>query len=121
VVLGALAAIATAVAVYAIVTTDDAVEEDQLGVLQERLAKAEKQLATAGEESDVRDVERRLRRTGEESDVRVLDRRITRLENDMVAALDAGVDRGRAINRLTQRVEALSREVRRLREEQDGE
>ncbi len=118
-VLGTLAVVVAAVAVYALVTTDDSADGDDVASLEKRLANAEKQLGAASEESDIRDVERRLRRTGEEADVRVLDRRITRLENDVVEALDAGVDRGRAVNRLTERVEALSREVRRLREERD--
>lgn len=120
-VLGVVAVIASALAAYALVTADDSAGDDEVAALEDRLAKAERQLGATSEESDVRDVERRLRRTGEESDIRVLDKRITRLENDMVEALDAGVDRGRELNRLTQRVEALSREVRRLRERTDEE
>ncbi|HEX2125356.1 MAG TPA: hypothetical protein VHF45_02205 [Thermoleophilaceae bacterium] len=118
-VLGVVAVIASALAAYALVTADDSAGDDEVTALEDRLAKAERQLGATSEESDVRDVERRLRRTGEESDIRVLDQRITRLENDMVEALDAGVDRGRELNRLTQRVEALSREVRRLRDDAD--
>jgi predicted nucleic acid-binding Zn-ribbon protein len=119
-VLGAAAAIASAIAVYALVTADGSAGDDEVAALEDRLAKAERELGAAGEESDVRDVQRRLRRTGEEADIRVLDERITRLENDIVTALDAGADRGRELNRLTQRVEALAREVRRLREDSDG-
>jgi predicted nucleic acid-binding Zn-ribbon protein len=117
-VLAALAAIAVAVAVYTLVTTDDSAGNDDLAALEERLAKAELRLSKTGEEADLRDVERRLRRSGEEADVRVLDRRVSRLEKDVVDALDAGADRGRELSRLTQRIEALSREVRELREEQ---
>lgn len=118
-VLGVVAAVASAIAVYALVTADDSAGDDEVAALENRLAKAERQLGGTSEESDVRDVERRLRKTGEEADVRVLDKRITRLENDMVDALDASVDRGRALNRLSERVEALSRVVRRLREESE--
>jgi predicted nucleic acid-binding Zn-ribbon protein len=120
-VLGTLAAIAVAVAVYVLVTTDDSAGNDDVSALEERLAKAELRLREASEESDVRDVERRLRRTGEESDVRVLDRRVSRLEEDVVDALDAGADRGRELNRLAERVDELSREVSELREKQGGE
>lgn len=119
--LGTLAVIAVGVAVYVLVTTDDSAGNDDVAALEERLAKAELRLRDASEESDVRDVERRLRRTGEESDVRVLDRRITRLENDVVAALDAGSDRGKELNRLNERFDDLAREVRRLRDERDSE
>ena len=118
VVLGLVAAIAIAVAAYALIAAGDSAGDDDVSALADRLSKTERQLGETSE-SDVRDVERRLRRTGEESDIRVLDERITRLENDVVETLDASVDRGRELNRLTQRVEALSREVRRLREEAD--
>jgi predicted nucleic acid-binding Zn-ribbon protein len=116
-VLGVVAAIASAIAVYALVTADGSAGDDEVGALEDRLVEAERKLGGASEESDVREVERRLRRTGEESDVRVLDKRITQLEEDVVDAIDAGADRGKEVNRLTQRVEALSREVRRLRED----
>jgi hypothetical protein len=120
-VLGVVAAIASGVAVYALITADDSAGDDEVTALEDRLAKAERQLGGASEESDVRDVERQLRKTGEESDVRDLDKRITRLENDMIDALDASVDRGKAINQLVERVEALSRVVRRLRADADRE
>ena len=121
--LGLLAVVATGVAAYALLRAEDSQRDsaDQGRVtalerrLQRRIVEVDKRLARTGEEADVNRLERRLRRTGEGSDVTKLDRRLRRVENDVSDAVDGAADSGRALLRLDRRLDALSRDVRRLR------
>jgi hypothetical protein len=109
VVLGALAVLASAVAIYAVVKSGESADEDRTDALEQRLNAIQLQAEGAEEESDVERLERRLRRAAEEGDVARLDRRLRRIERDVVDALDAAADTGRALDRLDDRMGRLER------------
>ena len=116
VILGVIATVAVAVAIYAAIQASESEEEKadraRVVVLERQLRDVEGRLGKASEESDVR----RLQRSGaEESDVAKLDRRLRRVEDDMTDVADSSADTGRAVNRLDQRLDVLSRRIQALR------
>ena len=118
--LGVIAAVATAIAVYALVqaqeSEDEKADQDRVVVLERqlrsRLAQVDRRLAQASEESDVR---RLQRRGAEETDVSKLDRRLRRVEADVTDAVDTAADSGQALVRLDRRLDILARRVEALR------
>ena len=113
IVLGVIAVAAIGVAVYSIVRSGESADEDRAEALEQRLNAVEREARGAEEESDVERLEGRVRRAGEESDIARLDRRLRRVERDVVDAVDASADTGRALQRLDQRVDRLERRRRR--------
>ena len=115
-VMTAVAAVAIGVAVYAVIKANDSADRERVEVLEDalrsRLAAVDRELQTAEEESDVEKLEGRVRGSAEERDVSRIDRRVRRMERDVVDALDASADSGRALNRLEQRVDRLARRRR---------
>ncbi len=120
VILGAIAAVATAIAIYALVQATESENEkadrDRVVVLERqlrsRLAEVDRRLGKASEESDVR---RLQRRGAEEADVNKLDRRLRRVENDVTDAVDTAADSGQALVRIDRRLDILARRVAALR------
>jgi hypothetical protein len=112
-VMTAIAAIAAGVAVYALIKANDSADQERVEVLEEalrqRLGAVDRELQSAEEESDVEKLEGRVRGSAEERDVARIDRRVRRMERDVVDALDAAADSGRALNRLERRVDRLAR------------
>ena len=112
----AIAAIAIGVAVYAVIKANDSADEQRVEALEEalraRLGAVDRELQSAEEESDVEKLEGRVRGSAEERDVSRIDRRVRRMERDVVDALDAAADSGRALNRLERRVDRLARRRR---------
>jgi hypothetical protein len=123
VVLGAIAVVASAVAVFALVRADESESEsadkDRVGLLerslQQRIAEVDRRLGKTPTESETNKIERRLRRTSEETDVARLDRRLRRVEDDLTDAVGGAADAGKGLVRVQRRLDALAREVRRLR------
>lgn len=121
VVLGVISLLAAGAAAFAVIraeeSTSEAADEDRLVRLERsldrRMAAIDERLARTSSEIDKQ--EARLRRTGEETDVAQLDRRLRRVENDTTDAVEAAADAGEGLRQLERRVDALSREVRRLR------
>ncbi len=120
VVLGVIAAIATAIAIYALLQANDS--EDQKAdrervvvlerQLRSRLAEVDRRLGKTSEESDVR---RLQRRGAEETDVTKLDKRLRRVENDATDAVDTAADSGQELVRIDRRLDILARRVAALR------
>ena len=113
VVLGVIAVAAIAVAIYAVLEAGEATEEGQFKTtersFEQRLTDLE---ARSEQQTDVEEFEARLRRTAEEGDLARLDRRVRALERDVVDAVDASADTGRALSRLEDRVARLERRRR---------
>ena len=127
VLLGTLAVIATAVAVYALVANGDSADEQRVEQLERRLADAERRLGRAGEESDVTKLEQLQRTKAEEADVRRLsgrldrvDTRVGRVERDVVDAVDSAAGTGRAVNRISERLDELTARVDDVEDRQPG-
>jgi len=112
VLLGALALIATGVAVYALVRGEESADQQRVDQLERRLAGAERQLGQAGEESEVTRLERvkadaaDLRRLS--GQLSRLDQRVRRAEGDVVDAVDTAASGGRGISRLERQIGELS-------------
>ena len=111
-ILGALAVIATALAVYALLQEGESADRSRVNQLERRLMGLERR---ASEESDVSRLERRARTKAEERDVRRLgfqlsrlDRRLRRVEGDVVDAVDAAAGAGRGISSLQDRVTGIA-------------
>ena len=116
--LGALAVIATGVAIIALLQGEESADEGKVGQLERRLADAEQQLRRAGEERDVTEIERQQRTKAEETDIRRLgsqvgriERRLRRVEGDVVDAVDTAASTGRGVSRLEDRLNALSTRI----------
>jgi len=110
VLLGVLAVAASAVAAYALIQTDESADQERVNSLGRSLREANAQLERANRERDLerRELDRRLRSTSEESDVAKIDRRLRGVERDVVDALDATADSGRALSRLGDRIDRIS-------------
>ena len=112
----AIAVVAAGVAVYAVIKANDSADQERVEVLEkalaERLRAVDRELQSAEEEADVEKLEGRVRGSAEERDVSRIDRRVRRMERDVVDALDAAADSGRALNRLERRVDRLARRRR---------
>ncbi len=110
VLLGVLAVAASAVAAYALIQTDESADQERVNSLGRNLREANAQLERANRERDLerRELERRLGSTSEESDVAKIDRRLRGVERDVVDALDATADSGRALSRLGDRIDSIS-------------
>lgn len=110
VLLGVLAVAASAVAAYALIQTDESADQERVNSLGRSLREANAQLERANRERDLerRELDRRLRSTSEESDVAKIDRRLRGVERDVVDALDATADSGRALSRLGDRIDSIS-------------
>ncbi len=110
VLLGLLAVAAAAVAAYALIQADESADQERVNSLGRNLREANAELAQANRERALerRQLERRLGSTSEESDIAKLDRRLRGVERDVVDALDATADSGRALSRLGDRIDSLS-------------
>ncbi len=110
VLLGVLAVAASAVAAYALLQTGESADRERVNSLERSLREANVQLKRANRERELerRELERRLGSASEESDVAKLDRRLRGIERDVVDALDASADNGRALSRLGGRIDRVS-------------
>ena len=113
--LGALAVLATAVAIYALLENEDSADKSRVNQLERRLDDAQRRLQRTGEESDVSKLEESTAGKAEESDIRRvaaqlsrLDKRLRRVEADVVDAIDTAAGTGRATNQTSDRVNQLS-------------
>lgn len=120
--LGALAVIATAVAVYALLQGGDAADEQRVEQLERRVAEAQQQLRRTGEESDVNQLER-----SQGGDIRGLraqmsriDARLRRVERDVVDATDTAAGTGRGLSRVDDRLDQLSTRLGAVEDRQPG-
>jgi len=118
VLLGALAVLATAVAIYAILQNEDSADKSRVTQLERRLDDAQQRLQRTGEESDVNKLQESNARQAEENDVRrvstqlsKLDRRLRRVESDVVDALDTAAGTGRAVERTGDRLDGVNQRV----------
>ncbi len=118
VLLGALAGIATAVAVYALVQGGGSADQQRVDQLERRVTDAQQRLRRTGEESDVNQLERRQRGTAEEADfsrlatqVSGIEGRLRRVERDLGDSIDASAGTGRALVRLDNRLERLTTRI----------
>lgn len=123
--LGALAVIATAVAVYALLQGGDSADEQRVDQLERRVADAQQRLRRTGEESDVNQLERSQR--GKEADIRGLraqmsriEGRLRRVERDVVDATDTAAGTRRGLSRLDDRVDQLSTRIGAVEDRQPG-
>ena len=123
VVLGLVAVVATAVAVYALLRADDsesrAADKQQVAVLErtlnQRTGAIDKRLNKTSSSSETNRIERRLRNTGEESDVAKLDRRLRRVENDLNDAVGGAASAGKGLANVQRRLDRIERRIRALR------
>ena len=113
VLLGVLAVVAIAVAAYSILQSEQSADSDRVEALERQLDEATRTLRSTEEESDVENLERSVRGAAEEKDTARLDRRLRRVERDVVDALDASADTGRALRRMQVQVDRLERHRRR--------
>ena len=127
VLLGALAVIATAVAVYALLQGGGSADEQRVEQLERRVADAQQRLRRTGEESDVNQLERRQRGNAEETDIRALrtqtgriEARLRRVERDVVDATDTAAASGRGLSRLDDRLDQLSTRIDAVEDSQPG-
>ncbi|CAN5534299.1 hypothetical protein BH20ACT19_BH20ACT19_02150 [soil metagenome] len=127
VVLGVLAVVATAVAAYALIQGGESADEQRVEELERGLAEAQQRLGRTSEESEVNRLEESDRRQAEQQDIRRLtgqleriDRRLRGVERDTVDALDTSASVGRAVNRVGDRVGALSDRLADVEERQPG-
>jgi len=124
VLLGALALIATGVAVYALVRGEESADQQRVDQLERRLAGAERQLGQAGEESEVTRLERvkadaaDLRRLS--GQLSRLDQRVRRAEGDVVDAVDTAASGGRGISRLERQIGELSTRIDDIEDRRPG-
>lgn len=126
VLLGALAVLATAVAIYAILQSEDSADQTRVDQLERRLDDAQERLQRTGEESDVNKLQESNARQAEENDVRRvsmqvarLDRRLRGVERDVVDAIDTAAGTGRAVERTGDRVDGVAARVTEVRERLD--
>lgn len=124
VLLGALALIATGVAVYAVLRSEESADEQRVEQLERRLAGAERRLGQTGDESQVTRLERvkadaaDLRRLSDQ--LSRLDRRLRRAEGDVVDAVDTAASGGRGISRLERQIGDLSTRIDDIEDRQPG-
>jgi len=125
--LGALAVIATGIAIFALLKGGESADEGRVTQLERRLADAQRQLRRASEESDVNKIERGQRMKAEETDIRRVgtqlgrvDRRLRRVEGDVVDAVDTTASTGRGIASLDDRLNRLSTRVDDIEDRQPG-
>lgn len=116
--LGALAVLATAVAIYALLQNEDSADKGRVNQLERRLDEAQQRLQRTGEESDVNKLEESTAGKAEESDLRRvgtqlsrLDKRLRRVERDVVDAIDTAAGTGRAVERVGDRADGRVTEL----------
>lgn len=121
--LGALAVLATVVAIYALLQNEDSADKGRVNQLERRLDEAQQRLQRTGEESDVEKLQESNARQAEENDVRRvsqqltrLDRRLRRVERDVVDAVDTAAGTGRAVEQAKDRTDSLNGRVTQLSE-----
>ena len=123
VVLGLVAIVATAVAIYALLRADDSesrsADKQRVAVLERTLNRRtdalDKRLNKTSSSSETNRIERRLRNTGEESDVAKLDRRLRRVENDLTDAVGGAANAGKGLVGVQRRLDRIERRIRALR------
>ncbi len=127
VILGVLAVVASAVAVYALVQGGESADEQRVDQLERRLDDAQQRLRRTSEESEVERLERSDRRQAEQNDIRRLtgqleriDRRLRGVERDTVDALDTSASVGRAVDRLGDRLGGVSDRLSDVEDRQPG-
>jgi hypothetical protein len=120
-VLGAVALLALGGAAWSLVKVyelqGDSADRDRVlrleRTLDARLAELQAALRRAGEEEDITRLQRELRRKANAGQLARLDGRLERLAEDVGAAADGSADATRALNRLSDRVDALAERVER--------
>lgn len=123
VVLGTVALLATAVAVYALLRADDSesrsADKQSVATLErtfnQRNRAIDKRLDKKSSSGETNRIERRLRGTGEESDVAKLDRRLRRVENDLTDAVSGAASAGKGLVTVQRRLDRIERQIRALR------
>ena len=120
--LGALAVIATAVALYALVQGGDSADEQRVDQLERRVADAQQRLRSTGEESDVNQLERSQGTDirGVRTQISRIEVRLRRVERDVVDATDTAASTGRALSRVDDRLDALSTRLDAVEDRQPG-
>ena len=121
VLLGALALLATGVAIYALLQNEDSADKGRVNQLERRLDEAQQRLQRSGEESDVNKLEEANAKQAEENDVRRVsaqlsrvDKRLRRVERDVVDAIDTAAGTGRAVERAGDRADGVNARVTEL-------
>lgn len=125
--LGALAVLASAVAIYALLQNEDSADKQRVEQLDSRVDENQKRLNRTGEESDVNKLEEANAGQAEESDIRRvstqltrLDQRLRRVERDVVDAIDTAAGTGRAVERAGDRTDSVNARVTELSERLDA-
>ncbi len=122
VLLGVLAIAAAAVAAYALIQTGESADKERVNSLERSLSEANEQLKRANRQRELErlELDRRLGSTSEEADVAKIDRRLRVVERQAVDVADAAADNGRALSRLSERVDGLSDRLTDVEDRQPG-
>ena len=122
VLLGVIAIAASAVAAYALIQTGESADKERVNSLERSVREANEQLKRANRQRELErlELDRRLGSTSEESDVAKIDRRVRAVERNAVEAADAAADNGRALSRLSDRVDGLSDRLTDVEDRQPG-
>lgn len=122
--LGALALIATGVAAYALIRSEESAEKQRVERLERRVADTERQVGRAGEESEVSRLERVKADAADLSRlngrISQQDRRLRLTQANVVDAVDTAASTGRAISRLERRIAELSARIEELEDRRPG-
>lgn len=125
--LGALAVLATAVAIYALLENEDSADKQRVEQIDSRVDENQERLRRTGEESDVNKLQEANAKQAEENDIRRvsqqlsrLDRRLRRVERDVVDAIDTAAGTGRAVERAGDRTDGVNARVTELAERLDA-
>ena len=116
VVIGVLAALGTAIGIFALVkafeSEQEAAERERVvqleRTLRSNLADLQDALSRTGEETDIARLGREVRRRAEEGDVARVDRRLRRLEGQLGSVQQAASDTQRSVDGLSNRVSNLA-------------
>ena len=116
VLLGVIAVAASAVAAYALIRTGESADRERVNSLESSLREANTQLKRANRQRELErlETERRLGSTSEESDVAKIDRRLRGVERNVVDAVDAAANNGRALSRVGDRVGGIADRIDRV-------
>ena len=116
VLLGVIAVAASAVAAYALIKAGESADQERVNSLESSLREANTQLKRANRQRELErlETERRLGSTSEESDVAKIDRRLRGVERNVVDAVDAAADNGRALSRVGDRVGGVADRIDRV-------
>lgn len=105
-----IAVVAGALAVYALLSGDEAADGGRVTALERRISQLEE--AQRRQQSVVEGFERRLSQTGRAAEVAALDRRVRRIEGALTDAVDGVADATEGLSKLDDRVDALARRRR---------